>query len=126
MEAPTPRPAPDSTKHPTAEWALQQFRPVISDEQPVRFVLHDRDRIYSLELHTAVKSMGVSIRKTPFRASKANADCERLIGTMRRECLDFLIPLLEKHLRRILESWVTHYNRGRPHARLGPSIPEPA
>jgi len=113
------------TKHPTAEWTLQQFRELITGEQPCRFVLHDRDRIYSMELDTAVKSMGVDILKTPFRAPQANAYCERLIGTARRECLDYLIPLHEKHLRRILKGWVTHYNRGRPHASLGPGIPEP-
>src|SRR5712691_5093769 len=50
---------------------------------------------------------------------------ERLVGTMRRECLDFMIPLGEKHLRRILAEWVTHYNQGRPHLSLGPGIPEP-
>ena len=55
----------------------------------------------------------------------ANAVCERLVGTIRRECLDFLIPFGELHLRRILLEWVTHYNQGRPHKSLGPGIPEP-
>lgn len=114
------------TKHPTAEWTLQQFREVISGEPPYRFVLHARDRIYSRELDTAVRSMGVDILKTPFPAPQANAYCERLIGTARRECLEYLVPLHEKHLRRMLKSWVTHYNRGRPHASLGPGIPEPS
>ena len=53
----------------------------------------------------------------------ANAYCERLIGTIRRECLDYLIPLSEKHLRTILKEWVAHYNQGRPHSSLGPGIP---
>ena len=61
----------------------------------------------------------------PFRAPQANAYCERLIGTIRRECLDFLIPLNKRHLRGILKEWVVHYNRGRPHSSLGPGIPEP-
>ena len=65
------------------------------------------------------------VLKTPIRAPKANAFCERLIGTIRRECLDFLIPLGESHLKRILREWVGHYNRGRPHSSLGPGIPEP-
>ena len=64
--------------------------------------------------------------RTPVRAPKANAYCERLVGSTRRECLDFMIPLGEKHLRRILAEWVTHYNQGRPHLSLGPGIPEPA
>jgi len=50
---------------------------------------------------------------------------ERLVGTIRRECLDFLIPINERHLRRILTEFTTHYNRGRPHSALGPGIPEP-
>ena len=54
----------------------------------------------------------------------ANAYCERLIGTMRRECLDFIIPMNERHLRKTLRSWMAHYNKGRPHSSLGPGIPE--
>ena len=64
------------------------------------------------------------VLKTPVRTPQANAFCERLIGTIRRECLDWLIPLNERHLRRILRERVTHYNRGRPHASLGPGFPE--
>jgi putative transposase len=114
------------TAHPTAEWTLQQFREVITGERPYRFLIHDRDSIYSSELDSALKAMGLSILKTPFRAPQANAFCERLVGTIRRECLDFLIPIREKHLRRLLQKWVTHYNRGRPHSSLGPGIPEPS
>jgi putative transposase len=114
------------TAHPTADWTLQQYREVITGEKPYRFLIHDRDSIYSSELDSAVKSLGLSILKTPFRAPQANAFCERLVGTIRRECLDFLIPLNERHLRRILKEWVAHYNRGRPHACLGPGIPEPS
>src|SRR5215472_4157763 len=116
----------DATAHPTADWTLQQFREVITGERPYRFLIHDRDSIYSSELDSALKAMGLGILRTPFRAPQANAFCERLVGTMRRECLDFLIPVHEKHLRRILQNWVTHYNQGRPHSRLGPGIPEPA
>ena len=55
----------------------------------------------------------------------ANSICERVIGTIRRECLDWMIPLSEVHLRSILKSWVEHYNGGRPHSRLGPGVPDP-
>jgi putative transposase len=54
-----------------------------------------------------------------------NAYCERLIGTVRRECLDFMIPLHERQLRGTLRSWLAHYNKGRPHSSLGPGTPEP-
>jgi transposase InsO family protein len=112
------------TAHPTADWTLQQFREVISGEKPYRFLIHDRDSIYSSGFDAAVKSMGLSILKTPFRTPQANAFCERLVGTIRRECLDFLIALDERHLRRILKDWVARYNKGRPHSSLGPGIPE--
>ena len=112
------------TAHPTADWTIQQLREVITGEQAYRFLIHDRDRIYSSELDAAVKSMGLGILKTPFRAPQANAFCERLVGTIRRECLDFLIPLNERHLRSFLKEWVAHYNKGRPHFGLGPGIPE--
>jgi putative transposase len=114
------------TVHPTADWTLQQFRETITGEKPYRFLIHDRDNIYSSELDSALKSMGLGILKTPFHAPQANAFCERLIGSIRRECLDFLIPLNERHLRRILKEWVAHYNRGRPHSSQGPGIPEPS
>lgn len=68
--------------------------------------------------------MGLTILKTPPRAPQANAFFERLIGTIRREYLDFMIPVNERHLRAVLGSWVRHYNRGRPHSSLGPGIPE--
>src|SRR5712691_7042680 len=72
----------------------------------------------------AVAAMGLTVLKTPVRCPKANAFCERLIGTIRRECLDWLILLNERHLRSVLRDWVSHYNQGRPHASLGPGIPD--
>jgi putative transposase len=72
-----------------------------------------------------VYHMGLHVRKTPVQTPVANAICERVIGTMRRECLDFVIPLNERHLYGILKAWMTHYNEGRPHMSLGPGIPRP-
>ena len=68
--------------------------------------------------------MGLTMLKTPGRVPEGNAFCERVIGTVRRECLDFIIAISEGHVRAILWEWVTHYNRGRPHASLGPGIPD--
>lgn len=94
---------------------MQQFREGIPGEHRYGFVIHDRDRIYSRDLDSAVTAMGVKVLRTPFRSPQANAVCERLVGTIRRECLDFSIPFGERHLRRILLEWVTHDNQGRPH-----------
>jgi putative transposase len=113
------------SEHPTAEWTIQQFREVITPETAHRFVLHDRDSIFAAAVDRAIASMGRHVLKTPVRTPQANAFCERVVGTIRRECLDWLLPIHEGHLRWILHEWVTHYNRGRPHASLGPGIPDP-
>jgi putative transposase len=112
------------TGHPTAEWTIQQFREFLAFDHPYRFVIHDRDSIFS-GCDSELKAFSVRVLKTPVRAPKANAYWERLVGTIRRECLDFLIPINEGHPRRILREHVRHYNRGRPHSALGPGLPEP-
>ena len=76
------------TAHPTAEWTLQQFREAIGCEHDYRFVIVDRDDKFSADLRRSVRGMGVRPLRTPRRAPQANAYCERLIGTTRRECLD--------------------------------------
>jgi putative transposase len=106
------------TAHPTAAWTLQQLREAIPSDHSCRFLIHDRDSIFSAEVDQQLKAFGLQVLHTPARAPKANAHCERLVGTMRRECLDFMIPLGEKHLRRILAEWATHYNQGRPHSAI--------
>jgi len=113
------------TAHPTAEWTAQQFRLIVASDHRYRFVIHDRDSIYSAGVDRTLVAMCLTVLKTPVRAPQANAFCERLVGTMRRECLDFVIPLNERHVRSVLSEWVAHYNRGRPHASLGPGIPDP-
>jgi putative transposase len=113
------------TSHPTAAWTLQQFREALDNDHKYRFVIHDRDQIYSQDLDFAVRAMGVRILRTPFHSAQANCYCERLIGSLRRECLDFLIPMNERHLRKILQKYQIHYNQGRPHSSLGPGLPEP-
>jgi putative transposase len=114
----------NATPHPTAEWTIQQLREAIPSDHDYRFLIHDRHATFSAELDIAVNALGLQALKTPVRTPQANAFCERLIGTIRRECLDFMIPLNDRHLRRILREWVAHYNRGRPHSRLGPGIPD--
>ena len=89
-----------------------------------RLVLHDRDSIYSSGLDTVVTALGVRVLRTLVQASQAHAFCERLLGSPRHECLDFLALLGEEHLRQLLCAWKMHYNRGRLHASLGPGLPE--
>src|SRR5215469_8048817 len=107
------------TAHPTAAWTLQQFREAVPGDHSYRFLIHDRDSIFSTEVDEGLHAFGLKVLRTPAQAPKANAYCERLMGTIRRECLDYVIPLSEKHLRTILREWVAHYNQGRPHSSLG-------
>ena len=90
------------TKHPTADWTGQQFRMIVSGDEGHRFLIHDRDTIYSDGVDRTLEAMGLEVLKTPARVPQANTFCERAIGTIGRECLDFMIPLTERHLRIIL------------------------
>ena len=88
---------------------------------PIRVSEH-----YATEhLDESVSRLDIEVLKSPSRCPKANAICERVIGTIRRECLDWPIPISESHLRSILKSWIPHYISGRPRLALGPGVPDP-
>jgi transposase InsO family protein len=113
------------TTHPTADRTLKQLREVVGDEAIYRYLIHDRDRIFAKHLDDSIRALGIEVLRSPVASPKANAICERVIGTIRRECLDWLIPMSEAHLRAILREWVAHYNGGRCHGALGPGVPDP-
>lgn len=113
------------TAHPSAQWTRQQLREALGFENQYEYLLRDRDSIFSADLDESVGRLGLRVLKSPPRCPKANAICERMIGTIRRECLDWLIPLSETHLRQVLKLWISHYNQGRPHMALGPGVPDP-
>ena len=113
------------TGHPTAAWTLQQLRQVIGWDERYRYLIHDRDNIFATRLDESIRQLGLVVLKSPLHSPKANAICERVIGTIRRECLDWLIPISEWHLRSVLKAWITHYNEARPHMALGPGVPDP-
>jgi putative transposase len=113
------------TAHPSSAWTLQQLREAVGFEKRYQYLLHDRDNIFATDLDESVRRLGITVLKSPPRCPKANAICERIIGTIRRECLDRSIPLSEPHLRSILRMWIPQYNTGRPHMALGAGIPDP-
>ena len=115
----------NATSNPSADWTLQQLREVIVDGGGHRYLIHDRDRIFARHLDDSIRALGVEVLRSPIASPKANSIVERVIGTIRRECLDWMVPLSESHLRAILREWVTHYNRGRVHSRSGPGVPDP-
>jgi transposase InsO family protein len=112
------------TPHPTAEWTVQQFRDGLPIDGAYRLLVHDRDSIFAPVVDDALESMSLRVLRTPGRAPRANAHCERFVGTARRECLDWVIPLNERHLRRVLAEWIPHYTGERPHSALGPGLPD--
>ena len=113
------------TAHPSGEWTLQQLREAIPSDHEYRFLIRDRDRKFSEDLDPSIRHLGLRVLRTPRRAPQANSLCERTIGTMRRECLDYLIPMSAGHLWRILAEWIRHFNTARPHSALGPGLPDP-
>ena len=79
-----------------------------------------------LKIARVAEASGVTILRTPFRAPRANAVCERFLGSVRRECLDNLLFFGERHLRRVLREYVAYFNRARPHQGLEQALPEPS
>lgn len=113
------------TQHPTAEWTAQQIREAFPEETAPRFLLRDRDQIYSEHFHCGVKAMGIEEVTTAPHSPWQNPYVERLIGTIRRECLDHVIILGEEHLRRILREYFRYYHESRPHQSLARNSPVP-
>jgi transposase InsO family protein len=87
-------------------------------------LLHDRDTVYGRDFRQRTLRFGIESIATPVRAPRANAVVERVIGTLRRECLDYLIALNEQHLSSVLAEFVRYYNQDRPHRTLGLQTPE--
>ena len=112
------------TPHPSAEWTAQQVIEAFPGDDPIpRYLLRDRDSIYGAYFRRRVKGMGIreviTARKSPWQ----NPYAERVIGSIRRECLDHLIILGDQHLRRILKDYVNYYNHCRTHLSLKRNAP---
>lgn len=115
----------DGTAYPSAQWTVQQLREGVGYEDRYRYWIHKRDRIFANRLDTSIDALGLSVLKSPPRAPQAHAVGKSVIGTLSRERLDWMIPLSERHLRSILQSWGKHYHRGSAHSALGPGVPHP-
>jgi len=113
------------TASPTAAWIWRQLIAATPWGRTPRYLLRDRDAVYGRDFVPRAARLGIETVLTPERAPKANAIAERLVGTLRRECLDRLIVVNEAHLRAVLTEFARYYNRERPHRTLGLQIPEP-
>jgi transposase InsO family protein len=107
----------------TAAWVSKQLREAFPFETAPRYLIRDRDAIYGAEVRRCLASLHVEEVVTAPRSPWQNPYCERLIGSLRRECLDHVIVLNEQHLRRILSSYLDYYHHSRPHMGLGHNAP---
>jgi transposase InsO family protein len=113
------------TAHPTAEWTAQQLREAFPFDQTPRYLLRDRDQIFGDEFRRQVTDRNIEEVLSAPRAPGQRAYIERLIGSIRRECLDHIIVFNEAGLRRTLSEYFSYYHGTRPHLSLEKDAPEP-
>jgi putative transposase len=110
------------TEHPAAAWVTQQARHLTwqwdEEERRPTILIRDRDAKFAASFDTVFRAENVRVVRTPVRAPRANAVAERWVGTVRRECLDWLLILGSRHLDQVLSEYVAHYNAARPHRAL--------
>ena len=113
------------TAHPTAEWIAQQITEAFPWNEAPRYLIRDRDEVYGPVVRRRLRAMG--IRDKPISAGSPWQNCfaERLIGSIRRECVDHVVALGEEHLRRVLRSYASYYNETRTHRSLNKDAPIP-
>jgi putative transposase len=113
------------TEHPTASWTAQQLIEAFPDDSAPRWLVRDRDSIYSEAFGRRMAGMGITEVVCAPSSPWQNPYAERLIGSIRRECLNHLIVLNERHLRRVLSSYLIYYHRSRTHLSLDKDAPTP-
>jgi putative transposase len=113
------------TANPTAEWTGRQLLEAFPYDSSPKYLVRDNDKIYGEEFTDKVEALGIEEVPTAPKSPWQNPYCERVIGSIRRECLDHIIPLNEAHLRRVLGEYVGYYNLARSHQALDGNAPEP-
>jgi transposase InsO family protein len=114
------------TRHPTDAWVAQQLREATPFGIQPRFLVRDNDSKYGRHVRAVTQDAGIKVLKTPIAAPRANAICERFIGSVRRECLNHHLILSEAHLRRIMKEYVVYFNTDRPHQGIDQHLPDPS
>lgn len=115
------------TAHPTGAWTTQAARNLLMDlgdrATTIKFLLRDRDCRFTRAFDAVFAADSIQILTSPPRAPRANAICERMIGTLRRELLDRVLVVNERHLRRVIKIYLHHFNTARPHQTLAQLAP---
>src|SRR6266487_4067753 len=112
------------TRSPTDAWAAQQLREATAYGRGPKYLIRDRDAKFGPRFARVAATSGIKILKTPYHTPRANAICERFLGSVRRECLDHLFILQEKQLHRVLRAYVQYFNQARPHQGIRQQIPD--
>ena len=111
------------TGEPTDAWVAQQLRDATPEGAGPRFLIHDHDAKYGPEFDRVAAASGIAVIRTPVRSPRANAVCERFLGSVRREGTDHVLVLGERRLRRVLAEYVASFNADRPHQGLEQRAP---
>ncbi len=111
------------TTHPTAEWVARQVTEACGWEWTPKYIVRDRDSVYGEIFTRRLRAMGIRDRPTAPRSPWQNGHAERLIGSLRRECLDHAVVFGERHLRHTLLSYLAYYNGARTHLSLNKDAP---
>lgn len=112
------------SSNPHFQWAIQQLRETFAFDETTKYVIRDNDKIFSEDFKRTMKRFGLKDKPTAFRSPWQNPICERVIGTLRRECLDHMIILSERHLYSVLDEYINdYYNISRTHMSLEKDSP---
>ncbi|HEV2732529.1 MAG TPA: integrase core domain-containing protein [Terriglobales bacterium] len=111
------------TKHPTSVWIVQQLREAFPFESAPRFLIFDRDAKYGFEVPIAIRSLKMDPVRTSFESPWQNGIAERWIGSCRRDLLDHIIAIDERHLKRLISEYIRHYHEDRTHLGLEKGTP---
>lgn len=112
------------TRNPTSEWVTQQLREATPNGLGPKYLIRDNDGKYGALFDRVAKASGIEIVRIPHRAPRANAVCERFMGSVRRECLDHLLIFNDPQLYRVMKEYVGYFNWARPHQGIAQKIPE--
>jgi putative transposase len=112
------------TKSPTDNWTAQQLREATHYGHTPKYLIRDQDSKFGPCFARVAATSGIKLLKAPYHAPRANAICERFLGSVRRECLDHVLILHEKQLHRVLKAYVAYFNRARPHQGIHQQVPE--
>jgi len=113
------------TRSPTDAWVAQQLREATPYGEGPRYLIRGNDRKFGPSFARVATTSGIKVLRTPYRTPRANAVCERFLGSVRRECLEHFLIFHEKQLYRLLQAYVVYFNQARPHQGIRQRIPDP-